>query len=96
MVRLLTLQAAHLMDTVGTKAARTEIAAIEVAAPSVALKVVDEAIQLHGGGWVTDDFPLAWAWTHLRTLRLANGPDEVHKRAIATFELNKFREGAPK
>ncbi|QNJ93949.1 acyl-CoA dehydrogenase family protein [Mycolicibacterium fluoranthenivorans] len=94
MIRLLTLKAAHLMDTVGNKAARTEIAAIKVAAPKIALKIVDRAIQVHGGGGVTDDFPLAMAWAHLRTLRLADGPDEVHKRAIAKFELNKYRKGA--
>lgn len=93
MIRLLTLKAAHLMDTVGNKEARTEIAAIKVAAPNIALKIIDRAIQVHGGGGVTDDFPLAWAWAHLRTLRLADGPDEVHKRAIATQELRKYREG---
>ncbi|MFI7527101.1 acyl-CoA dehydrogenase family protein [Nocardia salmonicida] len=92
MIRLLTLKAAYLMDTVGNKAARTEIAAIKVAAPNIALKVVDRAIQVHGAGGVTDDFPLATAWAHLRTLRLADGPDEVHKRAIARQELNKYRE----
>lgn len=93
MIRLLTLKAAHLMDTVGNKAARTEIAAIKVAAPNIALKIVDRAIQVHGGGGVTDDFPLAMAWAHLRTLRLADGPDEVHKRAIARQELGKYRKG---
>lgn len=91
MVRLLTLKAAYLMDTVGNKAARTEIAAIKVAAPKIALQVVDRAIQVHGAGGVTDDYPLAMAWAHLRTLRLADGPDEVHKRAIARQELNKYR-----
>ena len=93
MIRLLTLKAAHLMDTVGNKEARTEIAAIKVAAPNIALTIIDRAIQVHGGGGVTDDFPLAWAWAHLRTLRLADGPDEVHKRAIATQELRKYRQG---
>ncbi|BBX55884.1 (R)-benzylsuccinyl-CoA dehydrogenase [Mycobacterium shottsii] len=93
MIRLLTLKAAYLMDTVGNKQARTEIAAIKVAAPNIALKIVDRAIQVHGGGGVTDDFPLAMAWAHLRTLRLADGPDEVHKRAIATQELRKYRNG---
>jgi acyl-CoA dehydrogenase len=92
MIRLLTLKAAYLMDTVGNKAAQTEIAAIKVAAPKVALTVVDRAIQVHGGGGVTDDFPLALAWAHLRTLRLADGPDEVHKRAIARQELRKYRD----
>jgi len=91
MIRLLTLKAAYLMDTVGNKAAQTEIAAIKVAAPKVALTIVDRAIQVHGGGGVTDDFPLALAWAHLRTLRLADGPDEVHKRAIARRELRKYR-----
>jgi acyl-CoA dehydrogenase len=95
MIRLLTLKAAYLMDTVGNKGAQTEIAAIKVAAPKVALKVVDRAIQVHGGGGVTDDFPLAMAWAHLRTLRLADGPDEVHKRAIARQELSKYRDQAP-
>ncbi|MCP2293331.1 acyl-CoA dehydrogenase family protein [Nocardia amikacinitolerans] len=89
--RLLTLKAAWMMDTVGNKAARTEIAAIKVAAPAMALKVLDRAIQVHGGAGVTDDFPLARAWADVRTLRLADGPDEVHKRAIAQQELRKYR-----
>ncbi|AYF76710.1 acyl-CoA dehydrogenase [Nocardia yunnanensis] len=89
MARLLTLKAAYLMDTVGNKAARTEIAAIKVAAPNVALKVVDRAIQVHGGAGVSDDFPLASMYAHLRTLRLADGPDEVHKRSIAQWELRR-------
>ena len=89
--RLLTLKAAWMMDTVGNKAARTEIAAIKVAAPETALRIIDRAIQVHGGAGVTDDFPLASAWAHLRTLRLADGPDEVHKRAIAKFELAKYQ-----
>jgi len=88
--RLLTLKAAWLMDTVGNKAARTEIAAIKVKAPIMALKIVDDAIQAHGGGGVTDDFGLARAWAHLRTLRLADGPDEVHRRAIARMEFKKY------
>lgn len=89
--RLLTLKAAWMMDTVGNKAARTEIAAIKVAAPEMALRIIDRAIQVHGGAGVTDDFPLAWAWAHLRTLRLADGPDEVHKRSIARIELAKYK-----
>ncbi len=87
MARLLTLKAAWLMDTVGNRHARTEIAAIKVAAPSIALKVVDRAIQVHGGGGVSDDHTLAWAYAHLRTLRLADGPDEVQKMSIARREL---------
>jgi acyl-CoA dehydrogenase len=87
MARLLTLKAAWLMDTVGNRQARTEISAIKVAAPNIALKVIDRAIQVHGGGGVSDDFPLAWMYAHLRTLRLADGPDEVHKRSIARHEL---------
>jgi acyl-CoA dehydrogenase len=90
MVRLLTMKTAWLMDTVGNRHARTEIAAIKVAAPEMALKVLDRAIQVHGGGGVSDDFPLASFWAHLRTLRLADGPDEVHKRTIATRELRRW------
>jgi acyl-CoA dehydrogenase len=90
MARLLTLKAAWLMDTVGNRHARTEIAAIKVAAPNVALKVVDRAIQVHGGGGVSDDFFLAAAYAHLRTLRLADGPDEVHKLSIARRELAPY------
>ncbi|MGW2664859.1 acyl-CoA dehydrogenase family protein [Nocardia tengchongensis] len=89
MARLLTLKAAYLMDTVGNKAARTEIAAIKVAAPNVALKVIDRAIQVHGAAGVSDDFPLASMYAHMRTLRLADGPDEVHKRSIAQWELRR-------
>ncbi|MGO4644222.1 acyl-CoA dehydrogenase family protein [Nocardia sp. 2YAB30] len=92
--RLLTLKAAWMMDTVGNKAARVEIAAIKVAAPTMALQIVDRAIQVHGGGGVTDDFPLASMYAHLRTLRLADGPDEVHKRSIARAELGKVRAQA--
>ncbi|GAB7004946.1 acyl-CoA dehydrogenase family protein [Nocardioides sp. AN3] len=88
--RLLTLKAAWMMDHVGNKAARTEIAAIKVDAPSMALRIVDRAIQVHGAAGVTDDVPLANFWAHLRTLRLADGPDEVHKRAIARQELRKY------
>jgi acyl-CoA dehydrogenase len=89
MARLLTLNAAWLMDTAGNKHARTEIASIKVAAPEVALKVIDRAIQVHGGGGVSNDFPLATMYAHLRTLRLADGPDEVHKRSIARQELRR-------
>jgi acyl-CoA dehydrogenase len=89
MVRLLTLKTAWLMDTVGNREARVEIAAIKVAAPQVALKIVDRAIQVHGGGGLSDDFPLANMYAQLRTLRLADGPDEVHKRTIARRELRK-------
>jgi acyl-CoA dehydrogenase len=87
MARLLTLKAAWMMDTVGNRQARMEIAAIKVAAPNVALKVLDRAIQVHGGGGVSEDFSLASAYAHLRTLRLADGPDEVHKLSIARREL---------
>lgn len=90
MARLLTLKAAWMMDTVGNRHARTEIAAIKVAAPNVALKVLDRAIQVHGGGGVSDDFGLASAYAHLRTLRLADGPDEVHKLSIARRELAPY------
>jgi acyl-CoA dehydrogenase len=92
MMRLLTMKTAWLMDTVGNKHARTEIAAIKVAAPEVALKILDRAIQVHGGGGVSQDFPLAEFWAHLRTLRLADGPDEVHKRSIARMELRRFED----
>ena len=95
MARLLTLKAAWLMDTVGNKRARTEISAIKVAAPDVALRVVDRAIQVHGGGGVSDDFPLATMYAHLRTLRLADGPDEVHKRSIARRELRRVAPPEP-
>jgi acyl-CoA dehydrogenase len=90
MARLLTLKAAWMMDTVGNRHARTEISAIKVAAPNVALKVLDRAIQVHGGAGVSQDFTLAWAYAHLRTLRLADGPDEVHKLSIARRELAPY------
>ncbi len=90
MARLLTLNAAYMMDTVGNKIAASEIAQIKVVAPNVALKVIDRAIQIHGGAGVSDDFPLAHWWAMQRTLRLADGPDEVHRVAIARHELGKY------
>jgi acyl-CoA dehydrogenase len=87
--RLLTLRAANLMDKVGNKAARSEIAQIKVAAPRMALRVLDRAIQAHGGGGVSEDFPLAQAWAHARTLRIVDGPDEVHLETVARLELGK-------
>jgi alkylation response protein AidB-like acyl-CoA dehydrogenase len=87
--RLLTLKAADMMDKVGNKAARAEIAMIKVKAPNMALKVLDDAIQAHGGGGVTTDFGLARDWANSRTLRFADGPDEVHRRAVARIELKK-------
>jgi len=90
MIRLLVFKTAYLMDTVGNQKARTEIAAIKVAAPEIALKIIDRAIQVHGGGGVTDDFPLASFYAHQRTLRIADGPDEVHKRTIARVELRRM------
>jgi len=93
--RLLTMKAAWLMDTVGNKGARVEISAIKVVAPNMALRVVDRAIQAHGGGGVSDDFPLAAMYAGLRTLRLADGPDEVHRMQLARRELRKYEEGGP-
>ena len=88
--RLLTLKAAYMMDTVGNKAARNEIAMIKVIAPNVALRVLDRAIQAHGAAGVSQDTFLAAAWANLRTLRLADGPDEVHREAIAKGELARY------
>jgi acyl-CoA dehydrogenase len=96
MLRLLVLKTAWLVDKVGGKNARIEVAAIKVAAPNVALKIIDRAIQVHGGAGVSDDFPLAFMYAHMRTLRLADGPDEVHKLSIARRELRRQRgEAAP-
>jgi acyl-CoA dehydrogenase len=90
--RLLTLKTAHLMDTVGNKAARGEIAMIKVVVPRMALRVLDRAIQAHGAAGVSDDVGLAAAWAHARTIRLADGPDEVHREAVAKLELFKHVE----
>jgi acyl-CoA dehydrogenase len=87
--RLLTLKAAHMMDTVGNKAAQAEIAMIKVIAPKMLLAVIDRAIQAHGGGGVSQDFGLAYAWARSRVMRIVDGPDEVHRRAIARLELRK-------
>ncbi|SAK85014.1 acyl-CoA dehydrogenase [Caballeronia catudaia] len=92
--RLLTLKAAYMMDTVGNKGARGEIAMIKVVAPNVACQVIDWAIQAHGAGGICDDFPLAYAYASARTLRLADGPDEVHRNAIAKLELGKYASGS--
>jgi alkylation response protein AidB-like acyl-CoA dehydrogenase len=94
MCRLLTLKAAYMMDTVGNKVAANEIAMIKVAAPRIACRIIDDAIQAHGGGGVTSDFGLARSYASIRTLRLADGPDEVHCRAIARNEFKKYRDNA--
>jgi alkylation response protein AidB-like acyl-CoA dehydrogenase len=93
MTRLLTLKAADMMDKVGNKAARAEIAMIKVAAPRVALKVIDDAIQAFGGAGVSSDAGLAYAYAQIRTLRIADGPDEVHNRTIARLEFKKHQPG---
>jgi acyl-CoA dehydrogenase len=90
MARLLTLKAAWMMDVAGNKFAKNEIAMIKVVAPSMACQVIDWAIQVHGGGGMCQDFPLAYAYAHARTLRFADGPDEVHRNAIAKLELGKY------
>jgi acyl-CoA dehydrogenase len=87
--RLLTLKAAYMMDTVGNKVAKAEIAMIKIVAPNMACQIIDWAIQAHGGGGVSQDFPLAYAYAHQRTLRLADGPDEVHRNSLAKLELAK-------
>ncbi len=92
--RLLTLKAAYMMDTVGNKAARQEIAQIKVVAPNMALRVVDRAMQVHGGAGVSQDFNLAYAYAGLRTLRFADGPDEVHTDQIGRLELRKYQSKA--
>lgn len=89
--RLLTLKAAYMMDTVGNKQAKAEIAMIKVVAPSMALKVLDRAIQAFGGAGVSEDFPLAAQWANARTLRIADGPDEVHRAQIGKLELKKYQ-----
>jgi alkylation response protein AidB-like acyl-CoA dehydrogenase len=94
MTRLLCLKAADMMDKVGNKVAQLEIAMIKVAAPKMALKILDDAVQAHGGAGVNSDFGLASAWASLRTLRLADGPDEVHNRAIARLEYGKYKAKA--
>lgn len=92
MARLLTLKAAWMMDTGGNKLARNEIAMIKVVAPRMACDVIDWAIQVHGGGGMCDDFPLAYAYASARTLRFADGPDEVHRNAVAKAELKKYAQ----
>ncbi len=92
--RLLTLKAAHMMDTVGNKEAKAEIAMIKVVAPNTTLRVLDRAVQAFGGAGVSDDFPLASFWAASRTLRLADGPDEVHRASVAKLELKKEHKGS--
>jgi acyl-CoA dehydrogenase len=90
MARLLTLKAAWMMDVAGNKFAKNEIAMIKVVAPSMACQVIDWAMQAHGGAGMCDDFPLAYSYVNARTLRFADGPDEVHRNAIAKMELGKY------
>jgi len=89
--RLLTLKAAWMLDEVGTKGARSEISQIKVAVPNIALEIIDQAIQMHGGAGVSPDFPLAEMFATIRTLRIADGPDEVHRALIAKLELKKYK-----
>jgi acyl-CoA dehydrogenase len=96
MNRLLVLKAAYMMDTVGNKAARQEIAMIKVAAPNMALKVIDDAMQLHGGGAMSQEFPLAYMYARMRALRFADGPDEVHRQQIARLELRRQTNWTPR
>ena len=95
MAREYVLRTAHAMDTVGNKAAATEISGIKVAIPNVALKVIDRAIQVHGAAGVTQFFPLAEMYAHVRTLRIVDGPDEVHKMTIARREIRKYAPDFP-
>ena len=95
MARLLCLKAAYTMDTQGARAAAPLISQIKVIAPRVALEVIDQAIQMHGGAGISQDFPLASMWTHVRTLRLADGPDAVHRRVVARSELKRYTNAAP-
>ncbi len=92
MTRLLCLKAADMMDKAGNKSAQLEIAMIKVAAPNMALQIIDDAIQAHGGGGVSGDFHLAHDWAAMRTLRFADGPDEVHNRAIARNEFGRYAD----
>ena len=96
MHRLLVLKAAYMMDTVGNKAARQEIAMIKVAAPNMALNIIDNAMQLHGGGAMSQEFPLAYMWARARALRFADGPDEVHRQQIARLELRAQQTWSPR
>jgi acyl-CoA dehydrogenase len=93
--RLLTLKAAWMLDEVGTKGARSEVSQIKVVVPNIALKIIDQAIQIHGGAGVSTDFPLAEMFAMIRTLRIADGPDEVHRALIAKLELNKYKATKP-
>ena len=96
MHRLLVLKAAYMMDPVGNKAARQEIAMIKVAAPNMALNIIDNAMQLHGGGAMSQEFPLAYMWARARALRFADGPDEVHRQQIARLELRAQQNWSPR